>query len=794
MRRLLSLVPLVVSTLVVGVGVVPQAVQALPTGFVDVEVMSAARPTAIEALPGNRMVVLEQESGKVLVRDTTTGQVTTAADLDVCATRNERGLLGFTHDPSFSATGRVYVFATRFADGDCVNRVSAYTMVGNSIVTSSEQVLIDNISSINGNHNGGDLEVGNDGYLYVSTGDAGRDPRGDSGSAGGNDAAQDLTILNGKILRVDRFTGAPAPGNPFTGPSSARCATRGVASASTNCQEIFSWGLRNPFRFAFDPNTSDTRFFINDVGQSTFEEVNDGIAGANYGWNTREGSCPAASTPPCSGPGDLTDPLTSYGRATGTFITAGGFVPDGVWPVEYDGGYLFSDGGTGRMWLRDAAGQVDYDNPFASTSAGLADMAFIAEPGGYSLYYTLNGSGSVRKITATTPDATTPGPAVYSALPSPERAFDSREQSPAAPIRGGQTRLIDLGSITPVPVGATSALINVTVDRPQGGWFATVWEPRTKRPETSNVNALDGEIIANSSVVPVDASGRMLLFVASTSDVIIDVSGYFVDTTGPASAGRFVPTDPERLIDMREPIAPTNDHTRTLSPGDATADGPSEVSRYRVPVAGKLDVPEAGASSVAVIVTALSNGTAPAGWVRLTAGGRQAGTSNLNTDAGFDQRNNLVVVELGADGSIDVDLFETDQVLIDVVGWFTDETQPASTSGRFRLVPPTRVADTRIGLGFGPLGAGGTADLDPDVVPAGASALAQNLTVAPASTLSFVTVRPTGTDLPEVSNLNSTANGQIRAATAFTKLDGGSETIFSLFPTQLVVDVFGYFE
>ena len=794
MRRLLSLVPLAISSLLVGVAAAPQAAQAVPAGFVDVEVMSASRPTAVEALPGSRMVVLEQESGKVLVRDTVTGQVSTAADLDVCANRNERGLLGFTHDPSFSATGRVYVFATRSAGGDCVNRVSAFTMAGNTIDVASEQILLDNISSINGNHNGGDLEVGNDGFLYVSTGDAGRDPRGNSGSAGSNDAAQDLTILNGKILRVDRLTGAPAPGNPFTGPTSARCATRGVASATTNCQEIFSWGLRNPFRFAFDPNTSDTRFFINDVGQGTFEEVNDGIAGANYGWNIREGSCPRGETPPCSGPGDLTDPVTSYGRSVGTFITAGGFIPDGVWPAEYDGGYLFSDGGNGRMWLLDADGDVDYGNPFTTTTAGLADMAFIAEPGGYSLYYTLNGSGTVRKITAPTADAESPGPAVYAPLPSPERAFDSREQSPPAPIRGGQTRLIDLGTVTAVPDGATSALVNVTVDRPQGGWFATVWEPRTKRPATSNVNALNGEIVANSSVVPVDASGAMLLFVESTSDVIVDVSGYFVDSAGPASAGRFVPTDPDRLIDMREPIGSTNDHTRTLSPGDATADGPSEVTRHRVPVAGKLDVPASGASSVAVIVTALSNGTAEAGWVRLTAAGQRAGTSNLNTDAGFDQRNNLVVVELGTDGSIDVDLFKTDQVLIDVVGWFTDDSQPPSTAGRFRLVPPTRVADTRVGLGFGPLGADGTAELDPAVVPASASALAQNLTVAPATTLSYVTVRPTGTDLPEVSNLNSTANGQIRAATAFTRLGDGSETVFSLFPTQLVVDVFGYFE
>lgn len=794
MRRLLIVFALLIPAVVAAVVADPGAVRALPAGFTDTAVMSASRPTAVEALPGGRMVVLEQASGRILVRDTRSGVVTTAADLVVCATRAERGLLGFTHDPSFNVTGRVYVFATRFAGGTCVNRVSAYTMVGNTILPSSEQVLIDNVSSINGNHNGGDLEVGNDGHLYIATGDAGRDPRGNSGSGGSNNAAQDLTLLNGKILRIDRFTGAPAPGNPLTGAGTARCATRGVASASTKCQELFAWGLRNPYRFAFDPNTSATRFFINDVGQVSFEEVNDGIRGANYGWNTREGACPRGATPPCSGPGGLTDPLTSYGRSLGTFITAGAFVPDGFWPAQYDGAYLFADGGTGRMWLRTAAGGVDYANPFATTAAGLADMAFIAEPGGYSLYYTLNGSNSVRKISYSTPSGQAQAPAVYQPLPTAERAFDSREQVPAAPIRGGQTRLIDLGTITPVPAGATSALVNLTVDRPQGGWFATVWEPRTRRPDTSNVNALNGEIAANSSVVPVDESGRMLLYVLTTSDVIVDVSGYFVETSGPAAAGRFIPVDPLRLVDMRNPVSDVNAFTQTLRVGDTTPDGPSTVRRFRMPVTGRLGVPENGASSVAVIVTALSNGSALAGWVRVTPAGRVAGTSNLNTDEGFDQRNNLVVVGIGTDGSIDIDLFQTDQVLIDVVGWFTDDTQPAANAGRFRLVPPTREVDTRIGVGLAPLGNRGSAVLDPVVVPASATAVAQNLTVAPASALSFVTVRPAGTDRPDVSNLNSTANGQIRAATAFTKLNGGAEIVFSLVATQLVVDVFGYFE
>lgn len=794
MRRLLVAFSLVVPALLAMVGSTPEVVRALPTGFTDVAVMSANRPTAVEALPGGRIVVLEQETGRVLVRQTATGATNTAVDLSVCANRSERGLLGFTHDPSFLINGRVYVFYTRFAGGDCVNRVSAFTMVGSSIAPSSEQVLLDNISSINGNHNGGDLEVGNDGFLYVATGDAGRDPRGNSGSSGGNDAAQDLTILNGKILRIDRFSAAPAPGNPFSGAGTARCATRGVAPTSTACQEIFAWGLRNPFRFAFDPNTSATRFFINDVGQGTFEEVNDGIIGSNYGWNTREGSCPRGQTPPCAGPGSLRDPLTSYGRTVGTYITGGAFIPDGAWDAEFDGGYLFSDGGTGRVFLRTAGGAVDYGTPFTTTSAGIVDMAFVMEADGYALYYTLNFSNSVRKIVFDTPVAAPPGPAVYRPLPTPERVFDSREQSPPAPIRGGQTRVIDLGAVTPVPAGATSALVNLTVTQPQGDWFATVWEPHTSRPATSNVNSLSGEVVANSSVVPIDSEGRMMLYVRSTSDVVVDVSGYFVNAFTPTAAGRFEPLDPDRLIDTREPAGADNDFTQTVDVGDPTASGPSPVETYNVPVAGKLGVPDTGVSSVAVIVTALNTSAPSAGWVRLTPSGRPAGTSNLNIGAGLDQRNNLVVVQLGGDGSIDVDLRNTEDVLIDVVGWFTDDSQLASNDGRFHLVPPTREADTRARVGLSPLGARASLSLNPASVPDTASAVAQNLTVAPASAASFVTVRPAGTDLPAVSNLNSTASDQVRAATAFTRLGDGRQIVYSLAPTQLVVDVFGYFE
>ena len=280
MRRVLLALSMSLTALVgVQVAGPSPTVSALPTGFTDEVVADFGTLTAVEALPGGQVVVLEK-NGRMLLVDDRDGsvEVRTLANFNVC-TDSEQGLLGFALDPAYVTSGFVYIYRTvpSGAPGGCSNRVSRFFMNSNGIDLGSERFLVDGISSVNGNHNGGDIEIGNDGYLYIAAGDAGRDPRGDSGGAGANDAAQDLSLLNGKILRVDRSTGRAAPGNPFSGPGTADCRIRGNAPSTptTTCREIFAYGLRNPFRFAFDPNTSATRFFINDVGQNTREEVND---------------------------------------------------------------------------------------------------------------------------------------------------------------------------------------------------------------------------------------------------------------------------------------------------------------------------------------------------------------------------------------------------------------------------------------------------------------------------------------------------------------------------------------
>jgi glucose/arabinose dehydrogenase len=280
-----------------GSGASAQSASAATAGLVDTTLPAPASnplssPTAIAPiLDSGRALVLEKGGAVRVLQSDGTQMAGDALTLNVC-TDSEEGLLGAAVDPGFASNGFVYLYYTRNA-GNCAsssgrfNRVSRFKMTGDTIEPASEVVLLDNMNIPAGNHNGGDLHIGNDGDLYVSVGDGGTNPRGS-----GSSAAQDLSLLNGKILRITT-SGAVPPDNPFVGAPEARsCATAGISAPTTaKCTEIYDYGLRNPFRFAFDPNTDATRFYINDVGQSTWEEVDAGGSGLNYGWDSREGFC-----------------------------------------------------------------------------------------------------------------------------------------------------------------------------------------------------------------------------------------------------------------------------------------------------------------------------------------------------------------------------------------------------------------------------------------------------------------------------------------------------------------------
>lgn len=793
MRRLAAVALMVtaIAVPVVSLGTSPVAAATVPSGFTDVQVATLGAATGIVGLPNGSVLVLEQSGSVRLIRDDVLLPAPALTMALSGCNGGERGLLGVAVDPDFRANGFLYLYFTRpspISPGGCVNRVSRFTMSGDSIDPNSEVILVDNISARNGNHNGGDLEIGGDGYLYISIGDAGTNPRGTGGT---NTAAQDLSLLNGKILRVVPSTGEPAPGNPISGDGSASCRVRGnlPSTPTTPCQELYAWGLRNPFRFAFDPNTGPDRFFINDVGQSAREEVDLGAIGANFGWPVREGTCPLGQNPPCAAanPGDgYTEPMTDYGRDTGHVITAAAFIPNGHWPAEYDGGYLFADAYSGNMWLRRANGSIDYNNPFAAGVGAIADMAFVTTAGSIALYYT-QSSGAVRKLTTSPAATSNPGALAFSAVPPGNRVLDTRLPSAGAkPVRAHTTRYVQIGGIDPAVTKA--ALVDFAFVSPSTPGFLTAWGGRTARPVVSNINAEAGEIVANSAVVPLDSNGGFLFYAFSTAHVVIDVLGYFDVAPSAVSAGRFVAVAPSRIADTREPVSTANAYSR----GEG-----SVLPFVRVPVADRGGLPGIAAMDAAVlVVTAVTAPDNGAGFLSASPGGTPfSGSSHLDTNGFGDIRANLVVVPLGADGTVDFHVMSVPDVVVDVAGYFTSGSAAPGTAGRFHVIEPHREVDTRIGKGFASLPGLASATINPEMVPDDAGAIAHTITIVDNAFAGFVTPYPGGT-LPVVSAGNTTAPNQVHAVLSFTRMSAAPATIsyYTMMPTDLVVDVPGYFE
>jgi glucose/arabinose dehydrogenase len=410
MKRAIVLVALLVGLLSAFVDEERAMASTLRSGFEDQLVASVNAPTTLAFTPDGRMLIATQ-SGQLQVHKDGELLPTPALDLSgrICS-NSERGLLGVAVDPNFATNGYVYLYYTFNKFGACpqgvpsnpnnpVNRVSRFVMSGNSIDENSEEILLNNIPSPNGNHNGGDLKFGKNGYLYVSVGDGGCDYAGDSGCAGENDASRDRNVLLGKVLRITRDGGIP-PGNPYTGPNSARCNVAGSTDPANICRETFAWGLRNPFRMAFDPDAPGTRFFVNDVGQNAWEEVDQGQAGADYGWNFCEGTQDNPSRPgsvDCSAP-PHTPPVHEYSHDMGcSSITDGAFVPDNTsWPASYDDSYLFGDYVCGKIFeLTPTSGGGFDQREFASDlgEGGPIDLAFGPSSSDGALYYTTFANG-----------------------------------------------------------------------------------------------------------------------------------------------------------------------------------------------------------------------------------------------------------------------------------------------------------------------------------------------------------------------------------------------------------------
>jgi glucose/arabinose dehydrogenase len=351
----------------------------LPTGFTETQVSSGLiNPTAMAFAPDGRIFVCQQSGQLRVIKNgalLATPFLTVAVD-----SAGERGLLGIAFDPNFLTNGFIYIYYTATTPA-VHNRVSRFTASGDTALAGSEVVLLE-LNNLSGatNHNGGAMHFGPDGRLYVAVGD---------NVNGAN--AQTLTNLLGKILRINADGTIPTD-NPF------------FSTTTGNNRAIWALGLRNPYTFAFQPGTG--RMFINDVGETQTEEINDGIAGANYGWPTCEGSCANPS---------FRNPIFSYGHGssatTGCAITGGAFYnPQNVqFPSDYVGKYLFADFCSG--WIRRLDPATNTATGFATGISNPVDLQVSSDG---SLYYLARGSGAVFRVQYTVNATLQLGQASYS--------------------------------------------------------------------------------------------------------------------------------------------------------------------------------------------------------------------------------------------------------------------------------------------------------------------------------------------------------------------------------------------
>jgi glucose/arabinose dehydrogenase len=388
-------------------------------------------PTAIAFLPDGRMLITEQ-GGALKLSDGT--NVSTLINIPVCSAV-EMGLLGVAVDPNFTSNGFIYLYRTDNSAG-CAsstgrfNQVVRVKMAGDTVSPTSLTVLLTGARTDNGNHDGGCLRIGPDGKLYVGVGDTGLGDQMPPGQST-NPYAQDLSVLNGKVLRIN-LDGTIPSDNPFVGQSPKR-------------PEIFAYGFRNPFRFSFDPLTG--KLWVADVGDLTVEEVDIVTSGGNYAWPHCEGTLPAG----CEQPGDI-DPIFTYPHSgptsLGTCIIGGGFAPSGFGGLDND--YFFGDCTSSNIYSAAPTGaQRDgLSTPVSFLTGGNTPSDVIFGPD-HALYYVSESGGEIRRVAPILPDQ----PVFGSKLTLKDNATNPAKKSLTMESKDG----IVLGD-DPTNAGTTSSL------------------------------------------------------------------------------------------------------------------------------------------------------------------------------------------------------------------------------------------------------------------------------------------------------------------------------------------------
>lgn len=345
------------------------------------------RPVAIEHCGDSRLFVVQQR-GLIIISDSLGNRLSTPfLNLSgiVSQSGNERGLLGLAFHPNYATNGYFYVNYTAESNGNTyIARYTRNTSNPN-LADPSSQVILMTITQPYSNHNGGNLEFGPDGYLYIGMGD---------GGSGGDpeNYAQTSSSLLGKMLRIDIDNGSPysiPPSNPFV-------------DSTPFAPAIWALGLRNPWRFSFDQLTGD--MWIGDVGQGNWEEIDFEPAGSagglNYGWKCYEGNA-TYSSGSCGTVTTHTGPVFVYDNdALGCSVT-GGIVYRGAQFNNMYGYYLFADYCSGRFWTTLRNVSLNTFNTTAIKDTTDYQYSAFGEDRYGELYVTALGEGRIYKIRST---------------------------------------------------------------------------------------------------------------------------------------------------------------------------------------------------------------------------------------------------------------------------------------------------------------------------------------------------------------------------------------------------------
>lgn len=380
------------------------AVQATPTGSLDVSYinffpnLTFNDPVDIANAGDDRLFIVEQQ-GIIRVTPLDSGSTSAPTFLNIIDRVNdngsEMGLLGLAFHPQYASNGYFYVNYT-YGTGQLYTRISRFSVTADPNVAdpNSELVLLQIVQPYT-NHNGGDLNFGPDGYLYIGMGDG-----GDGGDP--QNYGQTLTTLLGKMLRIDVDpTGGNAPdcgsGNNYSIPADNPFV--GV----TGCDEIWAYGVRNPWRFSFDSLTGD--MYIGEVGQNAWEEIDfqpvSSSGGENYGWRCYEGNHPYNTNGCSTNPDDYAWPILEYSHSLGLAVT-GGYVYRGSQYPFLKGYYIYGDYITRNMWAATPDGGGGWINIVLPDVTG--SPSSFGEDAYGELYVAYHGSsGRIYRIQENTP-------------------------------------------------------------------------------------------------------------------------------------------------------------------------------------------------------------------------------------------------------------------------------------------------------------------------------------------------------------------------------------------------------